>query len=177
MTDRIDDSDTGLDPGSVPGDADAFLDRVASLVNDGGLRRRLGRQAFEIAQTYNWDAVLARMDQALRQGISEIAAEIGLQEELEQIFYYAPIHFDDGCINAVRQATLQSGFSHREMVSGAGHDACYVSKVVPTSMIFIPCIDGISHNEVEDAKPEWVTAGAQVLLLSMLDKAGEAGGE
>ena len=63
------------------------------------------------------------------------------------------------------------------MVSGAGHDACYVSKVVPTSMIFIPCVDGISHNEVEDAKPEWITAGAQVLLLSMLDKAGGANGQ
>jgi N-carbamoyl-L-amino-acid hydrolase len=123
------------------------------------------------------DAVLARMDHALRQGIDEIATEIGLKEELEQIFYYAPIHFDDGCINAVREATQQSGYSHREMVSGAGHDACYVSKVVPTSMIFIPCIDGISHNEIEDAKPEWITAGAQVLLLSMLDKAGGANSE
>jgi N-carbamoyl-L-amino-acid hydrolase len=123
------------------------------------------------------DDVLTSMDQALRQGITEIATEIGLQQELEQIFYYAPIHFDDGCIDAVRRATVQSGYSHREMVSGAGHDACYVSKVVPTSMIFIPCIDGISHNEVEDAKPEWVTAGAQVLLLSMLDKAGSTGGE
>ena len=65
----------------------------------------------------------------------------------------------------------QSGYGRREMVSGAGHDPCYASKVVPTSMIFIPGIDGISHNEVEDAKSDWITAGEQVLLLSTLDKA------
>ncbi len=63
----------------------------------------------------------------------------------------------------------------REKDSGAGHDACYVSKVAPTSMIFIPCVDGISHNEIEDAKPEWVTAGCDVLLHAILDKAGQAG--
>ena len=80
-------------------------------------------------------------------------------------------YFDDGCINAVRQAMQQSGYGRREMVSGAGHDACHASKVVPTSMIFIPGIDGISHNEVEDAKSDWITAGEQVLLLSTLDKA------
>jgi len=58
------------------------------------------------------------------------------------------------------------------MISGAGHDACYLSRVAPTSMIFIPCVDGISHNEVEDAKPEWVTAGGDVLLRAVLEKAG-----
>ena len=58
------------------------------------------------------------------------------------------------------------------MVSGAGHDSCYIAQSAPTSMIFVPCIDGISHNEVEDAKPEWITAGCDVLLRAMLDKAG-----
>ena len=122
------------------------------------------------------DATLAEMDRALREGIEGIASDIGLEPSLEQIFYYAPIHFDETCIGAVRRATERCGYSHRDMISGAGHDACYVSKVAPTSMIFIPCVDGISHNEVEDAKPEWVTAGAQVLLLSMLDRAGGDGG-
>ena len=120
------------------------------------------------------DEVLAKMDQAMREGAERICADIGLELELEQIFYYAPIHFDDSCIAAVRKGAEECDYSMREIVSGAGHDACYVSKVAPTSMIFIPCIDGISHNEIEDAKPEWVTAGGQVLLRAILEKAGHA---
>ena len=121
------------------------------------------------------DAVLAGMDTALREGVRAIVDGIGLELEIEQIFYYAPIHFDDDCIGAVREGAANCDYSMREMVSGAGHDACYVSKVAPTSMIFIPCVDGISHNEVEDAKPEWATAGCDVLLHAILDKAGQAG--
>ena len=121
------------------------------------------------------DDVLAKMDVAFRAGVRDIVEPIGLELELEQIFYYAPIHFDEDCVNAVREGAANCDYSMREMVSGAGHDACYVSKVAPTSMIFIPCVDGISHNEVEDAKPEWVTAGCDVLLHAILDKAGQAG--
>ncbi len=72
----------------------------------------------------------------------------------------------------VRNAASERGMSSRDIISGAGHDACNVAAVAPTAMIFIPCIDGISHNEDEDVKPEWVTAGAQVLLGAMLEKAG-----
>ncbi len=133
-----------------------------------------GRVSLTIDFRHPKDEVLAGMDAAMRAGVAEIAADIGLEVELEQIFYYAPIHFDDSCIEAVRKATLDCGYDHRDMVSGAGHDACYLANVAPTSMIFVPCIDGISHNEVEDAKPEWITAGGQVLLRAMLDKAGYA---
>jgi beta-ureidopropionase / N-carbamoyl-L-amino-acid hydrolase len=118
------------------------------------------------------DAVLAKMDASLRAGIEEIAAGIGLGKELEQIFYYAPVPFDEGCVAAVRSAARTLGYEHRDIVAGAGHDACYLSKVAPASMIFVPCIGGISHNEVEDAKPEWITAGGDVLLHAMLAKAG-----
>jgi N-carbamoyl-L-amino-acid hydrolase len=118
------------------------------------------------------DKILTKMDQALRDGAEEIMSNIGLECELEQIFYYAPVPFDDGCIKAVRDAAGDCGYPAREIVSGAGHDACYMAGVAPTSMIFIPCIDGISHNEVEDVKPEWVTAGGDVLLRAVLDKAG-----
>jgi N-carbamoyl-L-amino-acid hydrolase len=74
----------------------------------------------------------------------------------------------------VRTAAQQLGFSHTDIVSGAGHDAVYVARVAPTAMIFIPCKDGISHNEIEDAKPEHITAGADVLLQAMLAQAGIA---
>ena len=120
------------------------------------------------------DDVLAGMDAAMREGVKEICETIGLEYELEQIFYYKPIAFEEGCVEAVRKGVEGCGYSARDIVSGAGHDACYMSKVAPTSMIFVPCIDGISHNEVEDAKPEWIHAGGNVLLRAMLDKAGAA---
>ncbi len=121
------------------------------------------------------DAVLSRMDAALREGIARIAGQIGLEYELEQIFYYKPIHFDESCVSSVREGAQAFGYSAREIVSGAGHDACYMAKVAPTAMVFVPCIDGISHNEVEDAKPEWITAGANVLLRAIVEKAGDVG--
>ena len=130
-----------------------------------------GRVFFTVDFRHPDDAVLARMDAALREGVARIAAEIGLQTELEQIFYYAPVRFDAACVASVRAAAQRFGYSHRDMVSGAGHDACYLSQVAPTSMVFVPCIDGISHNEVEDAKPEWIEAGCNVLLHAMLGRA------
>ncbi len=120
------------------------------------------------------DEVLARMDEAMRKEAQKIADDIGLEMAMEQIFYYAPIHFDESCVSAVRKGSEECGFSMREIVSGAGHDACYLAKVAPTSMIFIPCVDGISHNEVEDAKPEWVSAGGEVLLRAILEKAEQS---
>ena len=120
------------------------------------------------------DDVLAQMDAAMRAGVEKITGEIGLECELEQIFYYKPVHFDDSCIAAVREGADAFGYEAREIVSGAGHDACYMAKVAPTSMVFVPCVDGISHNEIEDAKPEWITAGGNVLLRAIVEKAGSA---
>ncbi len=117
------------------------------------------------------DDVLAGMDKAMRDGVDAIAKELGLTYELEQIFYYAPIPFDEGCVSAVRDASEECGYSHRDIVAGAGHDACYLSKVAPAAMVFVPCIGGISHNEIEDAKPEWITAGANVLMGAMVSRA------
>jgi N-carbamoyl-L-amino-acid hydrolase len=132
-----------------------------------------GRVFFTVDFRHPDDAVLARMDAALREGVARIAAEIGLQTELEQIFYYAPVRFDAACVASVRAAAQRFGYSHRDMVSGAGHDACYLAQVAPTSMVFVPCVDGISHNEIEDASQEWIEAGANVLLHAMLERASE----
>lgn len=120
------------------------------------------------------DDVLAKMDRTLRAGIEKIAGEIGLEYELEQIFYYKPVHFDESCVAAVREGAEAFGYQARTIVSGAGHDACYMAKVAPTAMVFVPCVDGISHNEIEDAKPEWITAGGNVLLRAIVEKAGSA---
>jgi len=117
------------------------------------------------------DATLSEMDAALRSGIEEICAAIGLTYDLKQVFYYPPVAFDKECVAAVRAAADHFGYTHRDIVSGAGHDACYLARVCPTSMIFTPCVDGISHNEVEDIKQEWSTAGANVLMHAVLEKA------
>lgn len=132
-----------------------------------------GRVFFTVDFRHPDDAVLAQMDAELRQGVADITSGIGLETALEQIFYYAPVAFDRACIESVRRATQRFGYSHRDMVSGAGHDACYLAQVAPTSMVFVPCVDGISHNEIEDATPEWIEAGANVLLHAMLERACE----
>ncbi len=100
-----------------------------------------------------------------------IAAKTGLEVEIKKVFDYAPVPFDQGCVDAVRRGAQKYGYSHRDIVSGAGHDACYIARVAPTSMIFTPCVDGVSHNEAEDIKQDWATAGAQVLMHAVLEKA------
>lgn len=115
---------------------------------------------------------LIRMDSRLRQATSEIAATLQLGSDLQQIFAYPSVPFDQRCITAVRQAAEHLGYSHQDIVSGAGHDACHLAKIAPTSMIFVPCIDGLSHNEAENITDEWAEAGANVLLLAVLSMAG-----
>ena len=132
-----------------------------------------GRVFFTVDFRHPEDAVLAQMDAELREGVAKIAGAISLETQLEQIFYYAPIAFDAACVKSVRNAAERFGYPHRDIVSGAGHDACYLSKVAPTSMVFVPCVDGISHNEIEDATLEWIEAGANVLLHAMLERARE----
>jgi beta-ureidopropionase / N-carbamoyl-L-amino-acid hydrolase len=117
------------------------------------------------------DATLSEMDAALHEGVKAIAEKVGLAHDLKQVFYYAPVPFDPACVEAVRRAAKHFGYSHRDIVSGAGHDACYLARVAPTSMIFTPCVDGVSHNETEDIKQDWATAGANVLMHAVLEKA------
>jgi N-carbamoyl-L-amino-acid hydrolase len=116
-------------------------------------------------------ARLSEMDAALRVGVEAIAEKIGLTCELKQIFDCAPVPFDEECVGAVRRAAERCGYSHRDIVSGAGHDACWLARVAPTAMVFTPCVGGVSHNESEDIKPAWATAGANVLLHAALEKA------
>ncbi|MCW6509173.1 Zn-dependent hydrolase [Lichenifustis flavocetrariae] len=177
----------------MPRRKDALLGaaRVVELVNGLGLahpplamatcgmlnpypnsRNVIPGQVFLTCEFRHPDAsVLDAMDHALREGIARIAKEIGLEVDLKKVFDYPPVPFDASCIAAVRRGAEKFCYSHRDIVSGAGHDACYISRVAPTSMIFTPCVDGVSHNELEDIKPEWATAGTQVLMHAVLEKA------
>ena len=118
------------------------------------------------------DARLAAMDAALREAVEAAAATAKLELEIKQILDFAAVQFDPDCVAAVRRGAERSGLSHRDIVSGAGHDAVYVAKIASAGMIFVPCKDGISHNEIESATPEDLAAGCQVLLHAVLEKAG-----
>ncbi|MXO31570.1 M20 family metallo-hydrolase [Apibacter sp. B2912] len=107
---------------------------------------------------------LQRMDQQLSEKIHQIAEKLNLTYSIRPILSFPPLPFDKTCIEVVRKVAQNLNYPHRTMVSGAGHDSCNISKIAPTSMIFIPCIKGISHNEKEEIKPEWMNAGANVLL-------------
>ncbi len=100
--------------------------------------------------------------------ITELTASLGLQGHLEELWDSPAVRFDPDCINAVRQAAIAQGYSVKEIVSGAGHDSVYLSRVAPTSMIFIPCEKGISHNEAENVSKEAAVNGCNVLLNAML---------
>jgi N-carbamoyl-L-amino-acid hydrolase len=103
--------------------------------------------------------------------LAEISAESGVECDLKVVFDSPPIAFDESCVAAVRNAAKRLGYSHRDIVSGAGHDACNIARVAPTAMIFTPCVDGISHNETETIYPEWASAGVNALLQAALEKA------
>ncbi len=113
-------------------------------------------------------ATLDAMETALRQGVDAACRARGTTGALERVWDSPPIVFDVGCVDAVRGAAAARGYTHRDLVSGAGHDSVYVSRVAPTAMIFVPCLDGLSHNEAESATPADLTAGANVLLGAVL---------
>ena len=117
------------------------------------------------------DETLSAMAEALRQRCNAICEADGIEPKLEEIWYSPPIKFNADCVSAVRGAAGQAGYGNMDIISGAGHDACYISRVAPTGMIFVPCENGISHNEAESATPEDLAAGCNVLLYAMLDRA------
>ena len=116
-------------------------------------------------------AVIADMVARLESGAKKIAADIGLGLEIEEVGAFDPVTFDADCVAAVRAAAERLGYSHRDLVSGAGHDACWINRVAPTAMVMCPCKDGLSHNEAEDITKEWSTAGAEVLFHAVVETA------
>ena len=113
-------------------------------------------------------STLEQMDQSFRSIASECCQQYQLGCDIRDEWHSPAVSFAQSCIEAVESSVQNSGYSYKRMFSGAGHDSVYVSRVVPTSMIFIPCRDGISHNEAEYASPEDIEAGANVLLNSLL---------
>ena len=119
--------------------------------------------------------ILDALDKDLRGAIAEIAARRKVEIAFDAIWRKPPTVFRSETGRRGREAAAKAlGYSHRRITSGAGHDACNLANVMPTAMIFVPCKDGISHNELEDATQADCTAGANVLMHTVLALAGVA---
>ncbi|MES2585049.1 MAG: Zn-dependent hydrolase, partial [Pseudomonadota bacterium] len=131
-----------------------------------------GSVKFSIDLRNSTDALVDQMADEVKALAAKVAKEHRVDVKIELVSSYNAIAFHKDCVDAVGRAAKKLGYSNMPAVSGAGHDAVYMAKLAPAGMIFIPCKDGISHNEIEDAKPEHITAGCNVLLHAMLERAG-----
>jgi N-carbamoyl-L-amino-acid hydrolase len=131
-----------------------------------------GRTVFTIDIRSPDKEVLDAMDARIRDGIALTCEALDIGFEIEQVGHFDPVTFDEGCVRAIRDAAERLGYSHRDIVSGAGHDACWINRVAPTAMVMCPCVDGLSHNEAEEISREWAAAGADVLLHAVVETAG-----
>ena len=116
-------------------------------------------------------AVIEDMEARLRVDAQAICDEMGLSVEFEKVGGFDPVTFDENCVSAVRSAAERLGYSHMNLISGAGHDACWINKCAPTAMVMCPCVDGLSHNEAEEISKDWASAGTDVLMHAVLETA------
>ena len=131
-----------------------------------------GRTRFTIDSRHPDDAVLAAVEGEMRDACAAIADAAGLGMDFEPTSARGSVAFDDGCIASIRGAAERLGIPHRDIYSGAGHDACNLALATPTGMIFVPCEGGISHNERENARPEDLADGCSVLIQVLMEHAG-----
>jgi N-carbamoyl-L-amino-acid hydrolase len=131
-----------------------------------------GKAVFTVDFRSPDQATLDRMKATLEAEAPRIADDLGLAIEIEPVGHFDPVTFDESCVKAVRDAAGRLGYSRRDIVSGAGHDACWINRVAPTAMVMCPCVDGLSHNEDEKITQEWAAAGTNVLFHAVVDTAG-----
>ncbi|WP_176058385.1 Zn-dependent hydrolase [Paraburkholderia sp. BCC1876] len=130
-----------------------------------------GKAAFTVDLRHPDDTKIDAMERDVRAAFERVAAPRGVQASISTYWTSPATPFDPACVALVEDATRQLGYTYERIVSGAGHDAIHLARHVPTAMVFIPCVDGLSHNEAEDALPADVTAGANVLLNAVLARA------
>lgn len=182
---------TGSTPMKMRRNASLGLGRLLQLVNDiamahqpdavGGVghievtpnsRNVLpGKVVFTVDFRSPHKATLDAMKARFEAEAPKIAEELGIGISIDVSGHFDPVTFDKACVEAIRGATEKLGYSHRDIVSGAGHDACWINRVAPTAMVMCPCVDGLSHNEDEEISKEWAAAGADVLLHAVLESA------
>ena len=114
---------------------------------------------------------LVKMENELKQMTTDICKKYKIQFEMAQIGGFDPVAFDKECLNNIRNSAKKFGYSYKNIVSGAGHDACWINTVAPSAMIMCPCVDGLSHNEAEEIKPEWASSSTNVMLHAAIASA------
>jgi len=134
-----------------------------------------GRVVFTVDIRSPEQAKLDAMKAEVIRAAQAVAKELGLGCEIEDVGHFDPVTFDPGLVKIVRQSAEKLGYSHMDIISGAGHDACWINRVAPTVMVMCPCVDGLSHNEAELIFPEWAAAGTDVLLHAVLEVAEVVG--
>lgn len=130
-----------------------------------------GKAVFTVDFRCPDEAVLRAMEGTLQKRAGQVCEEMGLEISFNRVGGFDPVTFDDGCVSALRNAAQNLGYSHKDIVSGAGHDACWINRVAPTAMVMCPCVDGLSHNEAEEIHKEWAVAGTDVLMGAVLETA------
>jgi N-carbamoyl-L-amino-acid hydrolase len=184
-------SHTGSTPMPMRRNAGRGLARVTELVHEIAMRHQPnavgaighidvypnsrniipGRVVFTVDFRSHLPDVLAAMVSEFHERAPGLCAEIGTEFASEIVGQFDPPEFDPGCVGAIRRAAERLGYSHRDIVSGAGHDACWINRVAPTAMVMCPCKDGLSHNEAEEITPEWAEKGANVLFHAVVETA------
>ncbi len=134
-----------------------------------------GKVVFTVDIRSPEQAKLDAMKAEVMRAAEAVAAELGLRCEIEDVGHFDPVTFDPGLVKIVRQSAEKLGYSYMDIVSGAGHDACWINRVAPTVMVMCPCVDCLSHNEAEKISPEWAAAGTDVLLHACLEVAEVVG--
>ena len=131
-----------------------------------------GRVVFICDLRHPESEVLGALDASMQAAMRAIAERRGLDIDIERVMEKPPVQFAGAIVDTIREAAGSLGYATLDMLSGAGHDAMNVAKVAPTGMIFVPCKDGLSHNEAESAEPAHLAAGANTLLRTLLARAG-----
>ncbi|WP_424992584.1 Zn-dependent hydrolase [Oceaniradius stylonematis] len=121
-------------------------------------------------RSHELDTLNAMVERLMAQA-PKLCEHIGVEFSAEIVGQFDPPAFDEGCVRMIREAAERLGYSHMDIISGAGHDACWINRVAPTAMVMCPCVDGLSHNEAEDITKEWAKAGADVLFHAVMEKA------
>ncbi|MDE0850576.1 Zn-dependent hydrolase [Yoonia sp.] len=116
-------------------------------------------------------SVIQDMEARLKSESQSIVDAMGMTIAFEKVGGFDPVTFDETCVTAVRNAAERLGYSHMNLISGAGHDACWINRKFPTAMVMCPCVDGLSHNEAEEISQEWATAGTDVLFHAVVETA------
>jgi len=185
------DSHTGSTPMPMRRNAGLGMARMAELVHEIAMKHQPaavgaighcdfhpnsrnvipGKVVFTVDFRTPHQEILDAMKAEFEERAPKIADELGLSVEIEPVGHFDPVTFDETCVTAIRNAAERLGYTHQNIVSGAGHDACWINRVAPTAMVMCPCVDGLSHNEAEEITRDWAKAGADVLFHAVVETA------